>query len=270
MRSLAKRLLLGFILVSLPSVVFADDVDAILKRWSEHAAKHGTRGLHGTARLYTYDSVHQRETRRRVEFWSDGRDHWQIEFSPADVDGKTSRMMGIDGSPYQLRTPGKSERWARTGASLIHQTAARNETPSARRVNLAASNVPDLRTLSERLADWPAICAEDLAVPLHIGSTGLTTTAAPDAAAASPWQIELGGMNGKSGRIHLMVTHAEEQREIKEPRYEILLKADDFSPVGVKVADPLRMTETVYAFETVEELARDSAILNTLGSRPWP
>jgi hypothetical protein len=269
MQALSLRLLAtsGFMLTV--SGLFGEDVNNVLKRWDEHVSAHPRTGTHGTARLFTYDSIFQIETRRRVEFWTSGPDRWRIEFMPEDLTGKESRRPGRDGSAFQLQTTKNCERWVRVGPSFIHKVGLRDQSPTTWEHTLNLSSAPETRSLWERLADWPTICAEDFAVPLLLCESGLGSQPGPDGVPTDNWLIELGNLNGKDKRIHL-VLHSKERHERARPQYEILLKADDFAPVAIRVIDPAHTYESVYAFEKVEDLPGDAAVFNVDAIQAWP
>jgi hypothetical protein len=269
MQALSIRLLATFVFTLTASGLFGEDVNTVLKRWDEHVSAHPRTGTHGTARLFTYDSIFQIETRRRVEFWTSRTDRWRIEFTPEDLTGKESRKLGRDGSVFQLRTSKNCERWARVGPSLIQKVGLREQSPTTWEHTLNLSRAPETRSLWERLADWPSICAEDLAVPLQLCESGPGSLTGPDGVPTDNWLIELGNLNGKDNRIHL-VLRSKECQEYARPQYEILLKADDFSPLAIRVIDPAHTFESVYAFEKVEDLPGNAAVFDLAAIQAWP
>ena len=180
MQSLAIRLLSSLFFAINASAIFGDDVDVVLKRWSDYVAAHPGNGFHGTAKLFNYDSLFQLETRRQVEFWTDGMNRWQIDYLPVAAAGKQSRMTAKDGSFYRLQSPGRCERWTRDGASLIQKVGLRDEAPAIHRLELTMSRAPEPRSLLDQIADWPTICAEGLALPLHLCRSGLATVGSRD------------------------------------------------------------------------------------------
>ena len=77
-------------------------------------------------------------------------------------------------------------------------------------------------------------------------------------------------MNGKNERVHLVLTRRKVLHEFNGPRYELLLKAKDFSPVAIKVVDPLQISESVYVFDSFESLPDDDAVFNRPAILAWP
>src|SRR5678815_501009 len=124
-------LLAAVIGVSWSGHLMADDVEAILVKWADHVSKRPRSDVHGTAKVYSYDTTFRSETRHRVEFWLSGPDEWRIDGAPMDVRSRSSQRRGDDGKPFQLESIRFPWRWSRSSSTLT-VVQDENETPTTR------------------------------------------------------------------------------------------------------------------------------------------
>jgi hypothetical protein len=282
MQTWAMRLFLGLSLTVIPTAASADDVDAILKRWSEHLAKRPVKGLHGTARLYLYDAVFQIESRGRAEFWISGPEEWRIDSAPADVGKEKSLVVGAFGMPYTLRPLQRHDRWSQSATEVTQAAGNTRGLPDVTRFDL--QQLPGGRSpgadqplawffaeLFRPLSEIPLRLSETMPGIIQLACSGPTHD--PNSFSFcrhENWKIPLGSAHRQRGRIHLVFLPNSEPLQRSFSQVEVLLNEADFTPIGVRTHDPAGTSNCVYAFEWVGHVPYDDDPFGLSALAKWP
>jgi hypothetical protein len=275
MQTWAMRLFLGFSLAVIPAAASADDVDTILKRWSEHVARHPLKGLHGTARLYVYDDVFQTDSRGKVEFWISGPEEWRVDVAPAEIGREQGSARG---KAITLRPLQRYDRWSQSTTELTQAVGGAHGLPDVFRCDVPQL-LRDRRRGEEEpqpglfraIAQIPSEISETLPGVIQLGCSG--PSGDPDSfyfRHPENWMITLAAGHGDPGRIHLELRPQSASLKRSISSVEVLLTGSDFTPIGVRVCDAAHTMSTIYAFEGIRDLPYndDPFGLNALAS--WP
>ena len=256
-----------------PTAVLAEDVDDVVAVWMKHLERNPKSAVHGTARQYTYDAVFQTETHSRVEFWIDEAVGWRLDYAPSDVSAKTSERLGPNGTRYQLKSRGASERWSCAhDVFQVSSSISDRGPPEVRSSKLSADDSAAksaIPILLFRDRSWlriqtpvllPGVCA---GLPLNESSSKVGRR-------HQDWEFWLGSMHGKNNRIHLVLAPMADELKRELSQAELLLERTSYEPVGLRVIDPAGTSETVYVFDGIRELKQSDEAFSGEALSKWP
>jgi len=267
------RFLIGLTLATAVSkVAIGEDADAVLKRWNEHVSTHRTKGLHGTARLYVYDEVFQTESRGRVEFWISGLEEWRVDYAPADVGRQQSSLTGPNSKRYKLQPLNRYDRWSRSAMELTQWAGNAHSLPEPYRSDLEKGFRGGLLdSFAKWLATIPLSNSEIMPGVIQLACSGPSNGSDGfNVCRRNHWLVTLGKTHGDRDRIHLVLLPISEELQRNCSKVEVLLKASDLAPIGIRIFDPAGTSNTVYAFDGVGDLPYESDPFGPNALATWP